>query len=106
MLTGQARAYFAKCLAEAPASNFGELEVEDKLALRNLTTHLEEIREEAWDHEVKKVEFIGPSIWDDAVHGRSGYASVNIDGVIYRPNDCVILRSGELESLILECRFY
>ena len=105
MLTGKARAYFAKCLAEAPASNFGELEAEDKLALRDLTTHLEEIREETWNHEVKEIKFIGSSIWDDAVHGRTGYASVNIDGVIYRPNDCVILRSGKLESLIFETRF-
>ncbi len=90
----QSRAYFAKSLADAPASKFGELEVEDKLALRDLTTHLEEIRARAWDHELINVKFIGPGIWDD-MKGRTGYASVNIDGVIYRPNDCVILRSGE-----------
>ncbi|KAE9380648.1 S-adenosyl-L-methionine-dependent methyltransferase [Stipitochalara longipes BDJ] len=87
-----ARAYFAKSLAQAPTLSFGELEAQDKLALRDLTTHLEEIREKAWEHEVKDIAFIGPNSWDD-VEGRTGYASVNIDGVIFRPGDCVILRS-------------
>jgi hypothetical protein len=73
-----------------------ELEAEDKEALRELTSHLESVREKAWGHEVRNIEFEGGTIWDDK-NGRIGYASVNIDGVEFRPGDYVILRSGKLQ---------
>jgi hypothetical protein len=98
MLTSKAHAYFAKSLEAAPPSTLDELDAEDKGALKELTSHLEEVREKAWDHEAENIEFEGRSIWEDD-DGRRGYASVNIDGICFQPGDYVIVRSGKSHSL-------
>jgi hypothetical protein len=97
MLTIKAHAYFAKSLEAAPPLTLDELDAEDKDALKDLISHLEEVREKAWGHEAENIEFEGRSIWDD--DGRRGYASVNIDGVCFQPGDYVIVRSNKSHSL-------
>jgi hypothetical protein len=67
------------------------IEIKNENSL-NLKRYLEDVRKKAWEHEVTKIEFIGPSIWQDD-NDRLGYASVRIDGISYKPGDCVILRS-------------
>ena len=62
--------------------------------LPDLKEYLDNIREAAWATETKSICF-GASIWKDRKLDRTGYASANIDGVIYRPGDCVIVRGEE-----------
>lgn len=51
------------------------------------------MRAKVWNHESIKIEFKGTSIWQDKESGRRGYASVDIDGVLFAIGDCVVVRS-------------
>jgi len=80
----QARAYFAKNLAENDVSEGEGLEFD-------LQTHLQKVRRGVL-HETRSSSFEGECIWEDEA-GRKGYSCVDIDGVQYRPGDSVIVRS-------------
>jgi hypothetical protein len=67
------------------------VKIKDKNTL-DLKKYLEDIRKHIWEHKTARIEFEGPSIWQDK-DDRLGYASANIDGQNYRPGDCVIVRS-------------
>jgi hypothetical protein len=68
------------------------IKIEDKDRL-DLDRYLQDMRARVWNHEPVQVGFKGTSIWQDKESGRRGYASVEIDGVLFTVGDCVVVRS-------------
>jgi hypothetical protein len=66
-------------------------------ALIDITCDPRAARRAVWEgrHCTNQVDFVQPQLWHDPKSGKTGYASVVIDGVTYNAGDCVIVRHEE-----------